>query len=440
MDTKFDITRTYEESVGLSDLYAAEGPDVDDSVAKSITGILSNTLMNLAPNLSTKSDEISSSNLHPLTKGGALGFVDSNLTAILYNPPSVDVAGHLAQEWVPGFDTTSNSAYAQDGYELLRSIGVDDLWQKTRTLAYVIFVVVLIVSGFMIMFRQKIGGQAAITVFNTLPNVIVGLILVTFSFAIVGLAINLGVLMVNVVASLLSDADFGQFGFLTVNNPISLSGVFFRGDAGIVSPETLLVGLVGVIIGALALIAAGAGTGGAAIVAGVIVGLIGLAIGVIVVIIVISVSVRVYITVLKAYLGLIMDTVMAPIYITISTFPGKSSILGDWFKRVAKNILVFPMVFFLINIGLYILRQDLNLNFPTGLVGGGDPSVGVDATIAGVLMKGLLVLLLFYVAADSPKFLDDILPVSGGKGAAAVGQSIQKRASKIPGIGSLFSE
>ncbi|KKR05629.1 MAG: hypothetical protein UT34_C0002G0136 [candidate division WS6 bacterium GW2011_GWF2_39_15] len=387
-------------------------------------------------------DVNASTKIGPAGKVSLVGMTDAALISLYENQPGVNLVDHFAKEWVPGYDQANSSTYAasSDGYTFLTSIGIDQLWEKTRLIAYVMFVVVLIAAGFMIMFRQKIGGQLMITVFNTLPGVIAGLVVVTFSFAIVGLVLNFGTLLVNVVASLLNPSGED---LVVVTNPFSLLNVgsFFRqasdetkgivfGSSGLVA---LIAGAVAAIVtqGAFLAVAAAAGAAIAVALIAVLIVIIG---------VVLYASVRVYITVLTAYLGIILDTVMAPFYLVASALPGNSHIGTDWFKRILRNTLVFPLVFLFINLGQYILKTDFNVSFPAGLVGPSS-APGLDTGMneaVGFLLKGMLTLVLFFVAAESPKFLMDILPTNGGKGAEGAVQGTKAAMSKIPILGSFF--
>src|SRR5690606_4497978 len=64
-------------------------------------------------------DEQALSQLSPAARKGLVGIVNENVVAMLVNPPLVNVAGHLAQEWVPGY-SPSASTYAS-GYSYLSS-------------------------------------------------------------------------------------------------------------------------------------------------------------------------------------------------------------------------------------------------------------------------------------------------------------------------------
>jgi len=163
-------------------------------------------LSTMAPSLAEGGEDIEGDSSIPEDmRGGLLGAADSFVNYAYTNQPSVNLVAHLGNEWVPGYKESTTGLYAaekQSGYDELMDSGITNIWAKFRDLAYLFFVVVMIVIGFMIMFRSKLGGQTLVSLGNTIPNVIVGLILVTFSFAIAGLVIDIGGLITNFLASL----------------------------------------------------------------------------------------------------------------------------------------------------------------------------------------------------------------------------------------------
>lgn len=380
--------------------------------------------------------------IHPSAKVSLLTLVESNNEKMLTNPPTQNVYAHLQKEWLPGQTTANTSVYAQDGYDLLLSTGIDVLWESVRSVAYVVFVVVLIVAGFMMMFRQKIGGQIAITIFNTIPQVIVGLILVTFSFDIVGIVLNLSATLTNVAAGILglsSPADG-----VTVTGPFSIFSAFLTGEF-LVGGSTGGVGLVALVTSISgALLANGAfaavGVAAAPVLGGAIaiVGIIGLLIVLVVLGIVLVGSIKVFITLLKAYVGILIDTILAPIYLTASAFPGRAQMRGDWFRRIIKNALTFTLVFFFVNLASFIFSANINLGFPSSLSEGATNPVGSGILGMAFLLKACVSIYLIYVAAESPKFLDEFLPQTGGKNIAGALQAAAKGAfGKVPIVGGM---
>ncbi|KXK26499.1 MAG: hypothetical protein TR69_WS6001000503 [candidate division WS6 bacterium OLB20] len=90
--------------------------------------------------------------------------------------------------------TNSGEASAQEayfpgpGFDLLRPIL--GFWTWARNISYGFFIIVMIVIAFMILFRQQLGGQTVITLANSLPSVIIALVLVTFSYPLSALFID----------------------------------------------------------------------------------------------------------------------------------------------------------------------------------------------------------------------------------------------------------
>ncbi|MBU1500139.1 hypothetical protein KKE48_04710 [Patescibacteria group bacterium] len=64
------------------------------------------------------------------------------------------------------------------------------IWTISRNVSYLFFVVIFVAVGFMIMFRSKLNPQTVINIQLALPRIVVGLIMVTFSYAISGLLVD----------------------------------------------------------------------------------------------------------------------------------------------------------------------------------------------------------------------------------------------------------
>lgn len=439
LDSKIDLQQSFQEVQG--GLSAASGDDAPNLFNTGELGKFGSAIGVLQALTGTDMfilDGAEAAKVNPSNRYGLIGMAESGTMALYQNYPSINISEHIAKQWVPGYDQSVRSTIAaEDGFQLLTNAGLDELWEKTRMIAYILFVVILMAAGFMIMFRQKIGGQVMITVFNTLPGVVVGLVLVTFSFAIVGVVLNFAMVLVSVVGNLLDPS--GQ-SLISANGPFSLLHIKNIGGfiTGTFSADSMAqwftlggASIVGLIAGVITL-----ATGGSALVIGSLAAVIFI---IFVAFIVLWASVKVYITVLTAYIGIVLDTVLAPFYLVAAALPGKEYIGFDWFKRILRNALAFPLVFFFINLGAFILKSDINFSFPSGLVGG--TTTGVDTFQnfgVGLFIKALLSIILFFVAAESPKFLLDILPTNGGKGAEAVMGGTRASLQKIPILGSFF--
>jgi hypothetical protein len=119
--------------------------------------------------------------------GGALGFTNS-LIASLYAAPPASGVMYLADLWHNKF--LGKPAYAQGvGFKGLQPIL--PLWRGFRNVVYLLSSLIFIIIGIMIILRVKISPQAIVTIQSAIPQIITTLILVTFSYAIAGLAIDL---------------------------------------------------------------------------------------------------------------------------------------------------------------------------------------------------------------------------------------------------------
>src|SRR6185369_5532352 len=120
---------------------------------------------------------------------GAIG-TTLNMTSLALTNPPVSSREYIADLMQTVGHPFAQTAYAQGlGFSSLSPIL--GLWKIFRNIAYFFFIVIFVFIGFMIMIRSKIGSQAAVTVQQALPKLVVSLILVTFSYAIAGLLLDL---------------------------------------------------------------------------------------------------------------------------------------------------------------------------------------------------------------------------------------------------------
>lgn len=316
-----------------------------------------------------------------LPGGGAVGGITSIMTA-MYSAPPIATSEYLAMVSEDfGFIKPAYAQVAGSGSGIIGPIA--KLWEVVRNISYLLFIVIFLVVGLMIMFRQKLNPQTVLTVQGALPGLVIGLVLVTFSYFIAALLVDLSFVGVQLAAQIFISAkdDGGKilnaFGDeTTIRNLASESNLFqlfttsaFRGqnvtDVGQSVNNTL--GSIGPIASglpaALALVAVVA-----AIVLGVvtgpitlgIVGVAGLATGatgifqinivslIIPLILIIALSIqffRLAFKLLSSYISILVMTVLGPFIILLASVPGRGGALSIWWKMILANSLVFPAVF-----------------------------------------------------------------------------------------------
>ncbi|MBI4096287.1 MAG: hypothetical protein HY425_01075 [Candidatus Levybacteria bacterium] len=136
--------------------------------------------------------------------GGAIGAM-GNMISLLYTPPlrTADYFQNLA-----GNFGIAKSAFAQTtgtGFEGLRPLM--GLWTAFRNVVYLVFVIVFVVIGVAIMLRIKIDPRTVMTIQNQIPKIIIGILLVTFSYAIAGFLIDMMYTSIYLVGNIITSSD-----------------------------------------------------------------------------------------------------------------------------------------------------------------------------------------------------------------------------------------
>jgi hypothetical protein len=119
---------------------------------------------------------------------GMLGFQSQLVAQLFESQPSSKeyIADILDNIGIP----TVSRAYAQGtGYGAMSAFL--PFWKVFRNLAYSLYIIMFVVVGIMIMLRTKVNAQTIITIQTALPNLLITLLLITFSYAIVGFMIDL---------------------------------------------------------------------------------------------------------------------------------------------------------------------------------------------------------------------------------------------------------
>ena len=288
-------------------------------------------------------------------------------------------------------------AYAQGiGFQGLSPIL--PLWRVFRNIAYGFLIAVMVIIGFMVMFRMKIDPRTVISVQAALPRIITTVILITFSYAIVGLLIDLMYVVIFLVAFALNTAmpfaDFGQ----TITNYTggSLWTIFgamhTAGLGGVQSivnmlgggSLTVIAGLIGAVVGSFMVPGVGTviGLGAGAASPHVLVYLI-------VFIAILFAFLRIFFLVLNAYIQVILSLVLGPVQLMLGAIPNNNA-FGGWIRNLIANLAVFPTVSSIILLAQLLTTAALrnaNMWAPPGL-GGGNASA-----VSGILGLGMALMI-----------------------------------------------
>jgi len=226
---------------------------------------------------------------------------------------------------------TISSAYAQGtGYTAMKPFL--PFWKAFRNLAYSLYIVIFIVIGVMIMLRTKVNAQTIISIQSALPNLLVTLILITFSYAIVGLMVDLMYFLIYFIVYLVEGIGIIQTPTTTISRLLNYSAwsVIFEGRNSIVSAAAV----------AIDNILYGLGTNGLEFLGSVaafvspsyLIAAVALAIAML----------KLMFNLIKAYIMLIIQTITAPVQILMNAMPGSKAFSG-WLKKTASYLIPFPV-------------------------------------------------------------------------------------------------
>src|SRR3990170_4166309 len=314
-------------------------------------------------------------------------------------------------------------AYAQGaGYTALSPL--IPLWTAFRNISYLAFVVIFILIGFMIMFRAKLDPQTVVNVQNSLPKLVITLLLITFSFAIAGFMVDLIYLGIYVVVSVLaSQGLISNPG--TVRTDLLTANVFSMvAEAGFFRWALTMSEAINATIEAalndtfLELVYD-------AIPFSVTIGKL-----------IISVAIlfslfKLFFQLLLAYIGIILQTILSPLLILFNALPGSQS-FGNWLRNMLANVLIFPAVAMLFLISAILIGQPGERWEVQPLVPGGGqfwtpPFVAMETTaehVMAIIGLGFMLFAPQMVAVLQKTLKAQPLPVSGVFAPLAAGAGV----------------
>jgi len=329
-------------------------------------------------------------------------------------------------------DIGPSATYAQEnqGYDILNPI--ISLWEWSRNVVFLFYVVIFVVIGAMIILRQRIGGQIPITIINSIPNVIISLILVTFSYPIAGLIMDLMNLATGVIYAGLFGAggpggDLIDKATYTFQSPeMSVFQIFGTAnvtnfEAGFNLPD-IDVGETGAnwLLNVLTDVIEGLSSWN-------------ILVSTVLVIAAVAAMFKVFFTLLTEYLTFMIYPIIAPFQFLIGSLPGRSNVIWEWFKTMIGAAGSFIGVYLAFCIMIIISVSGSAIGDFTWY-----PPLTAFTTDSSTI-RHLLAYAIFISAPQIPGMVKQLIQAPAGIGAgAAVGGETRKAISKVPIVGGLL--
>lgn len=330
---------------------------------------------------------LSSANL----QGGLLGTATGLIAGLYANPPvrSADYLASVGQDL--GFVKNAKAQVIGSGASVLSPIL--NLWQVSRNISYVIMILIFVIIGLMVMFRQKINPQTVITAQAALPGLVIGLIMITFSYFIAGLIADTAFIGTNLVGYYFQAAQnkppqnlafaINEQNILTLFSPFTKIASISRIHDALASvwdslaiptasnvnpfafgPQQLLITLSTMLIAQFILPFGAIGGGIGQLISGSIaVGFsvseplwtIGIALSFVAMAILIYTMFKLLLALISTYVSIIFLTATAPFSFLAASLPGRQGLATSWILSMLGNVLVFPAVIAVLYFVAYIM-------------------------------------------------------------------------------------
>jgi hypothetical protein len=263
----------------------------------------------------TLSQKPSVNSLADYARLGPSGFLVFTMGEMLGSPPASGIDS--VKSTLAKFSIAA-PAHAQAGYGYNHLTAIQGLWSAARNTAYLVIALLLVVAGFMIILRTKINPQTIVTIQLIIPRLITALILVTFSYAIAGLVIDLVYVLVALFLSALATTN------VVGNFPDALA--FFANPGYYKIFITFLAYWIVYTLDP-----------------GNILQLLPSIVGLIMIVVVFFLLLRIWWMMMKTYITLLLLIIIGPWQIMLGVLPGQSG-FTSWFKNIIAQASVFVVV------------------------------------------------------------------------------------------------
>lgn len=355
-------------------------------------------------NSALREEYLAALKVNPYLNGGALGAAGRTMGLVYTNPLNIRV-GSFFQDALANNILNPTPAYGQTGFAMLERSRLTEMWVIFRNISYLMMAVVLAIAGIMVMTRAKTDPRTVVTFQSALPRVAVSLVLIYLSWPIAGFLMDIGNIVTQLVKAIYTSPGIGNAFIVGTGN----TGVPIDIDLGSIWSN-------------FAFAWRNLGFGGAQI------GELLFQVGMLIAALLIAFGITW--TLISRYGTLYILAVISPIMFLFSAIPGKDELIGRWFKLFLINVLVFPGMYFVINLAQYIRR----LGAETVMIGSNAafslPFVGGGGEISGLLAMGLLA-----ASLKIPTMLEEVFDVKPGRPGGFQYTSFMKG---IPVIGGVF--
>lgn len=304
----------------------------------------------------------------------------AGIDASLYTPPAsgIDYVASKLQDVNP-----VSSAYAQEGFGYTSLRPIQGLWTATRNATYALSVLAIVTLAFMIMLRHKVSPQLVVSVQSAIPKLAIGLVLITFSYAIAGFVIDLGYLLVGLISGIIHNSGVLDAALRSAG-PIDTFNAFNGVVHGVFSLMLLLfINLF--LFGAIIIFIAGAATstGVGAIIGGPL-ATFAIVLGVIILVVALYALLKLFWVLFKNYMMILLLVVAGPFFILGGIVYSETLNFNRWLKLLVGHLSIFVVTMLLIFFAHYLTWATAPRLSPIQDMAAFNPFAVETQTISGV--------------------------------------------------------
>lgn len=284
-----------------------------------------------------------------------------NAISLLYKYPPASTGSYLAyvSQNLQRHKIISPALAASTGVGFSTFSPFIELWKVVRNIAYFGLILFFIVYGFMMMFRINLGQKTVITVQLAIPKLIVTLLVITFSYAIVGLIFDFMWVLVYFFIGFLKSQNIIYIVEVAGTKIWSPSYVAYGnsilGFTGSLITNSLVAGPAAV-YGILNLI-----LGGTIASIGFIVAQLSPLTYLVYLIILIAVLIsyaKLFVKLVGAFIYVVISLITGPILLLGNALPG-SQVIGSWIRNIVANLFIFPITMLFLLFSYLFMIQPL---------------------------------------------------------------------------------
>ncbi len=331
-------------------------------------------------------------------------FLGKSVATLAMSPPPIHTKDFFVNKALADNLLAPKSGFAQTGGDLIKGQPGDPwifdlIWKNMRNISYSFVIVVIVLTGLLVMLSYKTDPRTTLSLIDFVPKLAMSLIIITFSWPIAGIFVDLTTVLANVGFKLLN--GYGDFNAVWI---FSLGGGIALTFGGVIAS---------VFTGGWSLIAT-------------VVGLIVLITAVAYIIAIISA----FVALIKRWLSMVLLAAFAPIIFLWGSLPGQEETLQAWFKSMIVSALTFPAAGLILYLATK-LTPIAGKDFPKPPLA--YPIIGESVLLP--LLSPIVSVVLVFLIASIPSVLEEFIDVKAPRALGDVGKQVGKMAASLPFIG-----